>query len=614
MFGSRFSKRLGVAAALGVGLVLAVGILAASLGGCTRKDVRPADYNDPHPIPSGASRREVEGRHGGRMIFVTIGDPKTFDPVIANEVSSTEILDGPVFIGLTRFANAPQTVEPGLASSWDRSEDALTYTFHLRPGLRWSDGEILDADDVIFTAKVHLDPKIHAAALDILQSGGKPWKFEKVDSLTVRVLLPAPFGPVPEVIGSMYVVPEHKLGQAYKEGRFEEMWDVNTPPAEIVSNGPFVIKEYVPGEKVVLARNPHYWEVDKAGRRLPYLDEFVYLIVKDLNTMALKFESGDIDLIDPIAVDQVPTFEDGQDRGAYKIFDMGPDVATDFMWFNLNPGRDAKGRPFVEPYKLKIFQDVRFRRAISHGINREGIVKSVLQGRGVPLYEPITRANKRWFSPNVPKFEYDPAKAKALLDEMGLVDRNGDGIRENSQGKPVEFTLHTNSENNLRKSFGTVIAENLKNIGVGVNFQPLEFNTMITHIRTDHQYEACLLGLTGGVPPDPALSANVYRSSGLTHQWHPEQKSPATPAEAEIDRLMDVVVAEADYEKRKVAFDRVQEIMGEQQFAIYVVNRNLYFAVRDRIQGVNPSILRPHAIWNLPELWMKDGGRRLAAR
>ncbi|MEP7029220.1 MAG: ABC transporter substrate-binding protein, partial [Candidatus Eisenbacteria bacterium] len=368
------------------------------------------------------------------------------------------------------------------------------------------------------------------------------------------------------------------------------------------------IKEYVPGEKCVLARNPHYWEVDKAGSRLPYLDEYVFLIVKDLNTMALKFQSGETDLIDPIQGDQVPLFEDDQQKAGYKVWDMGPDVATDFMWFNLNPGKDAKGKPYVEPWKMKIFQDVRFRRAVSHAIDRAGIIKSVLQGRGTALYEPYSSANKTWFDPNVPKFPYDVAKSRALLDEMGLVDRNGDGIRDTPDGKSVEFTLLTNSENNLRKAFGTVIAENLKAVGIRVNFQPLEFNTLVTHLREDYQYEAILLGLASGVPPDPALSTNVYRSSGLTHNWYPKQKTPATPAEAEMDRLMNVVVQERDFDKRKAAFDRVQEIVGENQFCIYVVNRNLYLGLRNRVQGANPSVLRPHATWNVQELWLKGRG------
>jgi peptide/nickel transport system substrate-binding protein len=177
----------------------------------------------------------------------------------------------------------------------------------------------------------------------------------------------------------------------------------------------------------------------------------------------------------------------------------------------LNPGKNAKGKYFVEPWKHKLFADVRFRRAVSHAIDREGIVKSVLQGRGIPLYTPYTSANKVWFDPNVPKFEYDPAKANALLDEMGLKDTNGDGIRDTPDGHPVEFTLHTNSENNLRKAFGTVIADNLKKVGVRVNFQPLEFNTLIVHLREDFEYESILLGLSSAVPPDPACRRTSTR-------------------------------------------------------------------------------------------------------
>lgn len=608
------TDRFGTSARVRVALL--AGLIGITLGGaaCGKKEVRTARVADPNPIPAGAGHRDIEGEHGGRLVYVTIGDPKTFNVTLANEVSSTEITSGPLFVGLTTFANGPQKIEPGIASSWDVSEDGLEYVFHLRPGVRWSDGETLDADDVIFTSKVALDPKIHSGNFDILQTGGKPWKFEKVDSLTVKMTLPAPFGPVVEVIGSMYIVPEHKLGEAYKAGKYEEMWGLNTPPADIVTNGPFVLKEYVAGEKCVLGRNPHYWEVDKNNQRLPYVDEYVFLIVKDLNTMALKFQSGETDLIDPIQGDQVPLFEDDQEQGQYKVYDLGPDVATDFMWFNLNPGKNARGKPFVEPWKHKIFNDVRFRRAVSHAIDRDGIVKAVLQGRGIPLYTPYTSSNKVWYNPNVPKFEYDPAKAMALLDEMDLKDRNGDGIRDTPDGRTVEFTLHTNSENNLRKSFGTVISDNLKKVGIRVNFQPLEFNTLIVHLREDYEYEAILLGLSSAVPPDPALSTNVYRSSGLTHNWHPKQTSPATPAEAEIDRLMNTVVQARDYAERKAAFDRVQEIMGENQFCVYVVNRNLYVGLRNRVQGSNPSVLRPHATWNIQELWIKGrGGAKLAS-
>ena len=601
--------------ALAIVALALVGISAFAGAGCGRKESARVAYSDPNPLPAGANKRAVTGKHGGRFVFVTIGDPKTFNPPLANETSSTDIINGPLFVGLMQYDNVEQKTSPALAESWEVDSTKLHYTFKLRPGLRWSDGETIDADDVVFTAKVSLDPELPGATRDIFQSGGKVWEFRKVDSLTVAVDLAAPFGTLPDVIGSMYIIPEHKLGEAYKNGTFASMWGVDTPPADIVTNGPFVLKEYLPGEKATLARNPHYWEVDSDGKRLPYLDEYVFLIVKDLNTMALKFQAGETDLIDPIVLDQVPLFEDEAKEGGYQVVDLGQDLATDFMWVNQNPGRDPSGKPYVEPYKLKLFRDVRFRRAISHAINREGIVKSVLQGRAVPLYTPYTQANKLFFNPKVPQFPYDPAKANALLDEMGLVDKNGDGMRETPEGKPVEFTLHTNSENNLRKSFGTVISEDLGKVGVRVNFVPLEFNTLITRLRADYRYEAILLGLASSTPPDPALSGNVYRSNGITHNWYPRQKSPSTPAEAEIDRLMDQLIAESDPAQRKVYFDRVQEIMGEEQFCNYIVNRKLYVGVRNHVKNIKPSVIRQHVTWNVQELWV-DGkpGAKLAAR
>jgi len=202
------TDRFGTSARVRVALL--AGLIGITLGvaACGKKEPRAARVADPYPIPEGAMHRDVTGEHGGRLVFVTIGDPKTFNPVLANEVSSTDITSGPLFVGLLQFANGPQTVEPGIASSWDMSADGLEYVFHLRPGLKWSDGETLDADDIIFTSQVALDPKIHSGVSDILQTGGQPWKFEKIDSVTVKVTLPAPFGPVVDVIGSMYLVPK----------------------------------------------------------------------------------------------------------------------------------------------------------------------------------------------------------------------------------------------------------------------------------------------------------------------------------------------------------------------------------------------------------------------
>jgi peptide/nickel transport system substrate-binding protein len=596
------------------GLIL-FSALAASLGACSGGSGRvPAgEHSDANSLPEEPMQIDVEGRHGGRFVYATIGDAKTFNVTLANETSSTDITSGCVFTGIVEFDNDKQVTEPGLAKSWERSDDALVWTFHLRKGVRWSDGHPFSADDVVFSANVVYDEKIQASVRELLKADGKPWKWEAIDSTTVRITLPAPFAPVLEVISSLYLIPKHRLEAPYLAGRFEEMWGINASPDSIVSLGPFVIAEHRPAERTVLRRNPHYWKVDKAGRRLPYLDEVVFLSCADYNTAHLKFEAGESDLEDPVRPEDVAGAMDGQERGGYVVHDLGPDIATNFVWFNLNPNKDRNGKPYVAPHKLAWFSDVRWRRAVSHAIDREGMIRSAYSGRGDKQISMITVANKKWHNPNTASYAYDPEIAKKLLDEMGLKDRDGDGVREDAQGRKAEFTLYTNSENTLRKELGTVVKTNLDAIGLRVNFQPLEFNTMITHIRNDYQYEANLLGLTGGVPPDPALSQNVYRSRGVTHQWYPEQKTPHTPWEAEIDRMMDVVVSNPDFEARKQAMDRVQEIIGEQQPVIPLVRERLMVAVRSRFANVRPSVLRPHVMHNIEEMYRK-GGQELAAR
>lgn len=590
----------------------ALALLLAS--GCGGKNVSNTRVQDPNPIPEGAEVVPVTGHHGGRLVYATISEPKTFNVTIANEASSTDVLDGPVYSGLDEFDNGTQQIKPGLAESWERSADGRQWTFHLRKGVKWSDGEPFSADDVIFTQKVVYDTSIAAAVRDLLKAGGKPWLWEKVDSLTVKITLPAPYGPVLEVIGSMYIVPRHKLEAAYNAGKYEQMLGINAKPEEIVGTGPYRVTEFRPGESCVLKRNPHYWKVDQNHERLPYFDEVVFVACPDYNASYLKFQSGDSDIQDPVRPEDAPSLEDDQKKGNFTLYNLGPDIATNFLWFNLNPGKDKDGKPFLEPYKLAWFKDVRFRRAASYAMDREGMIRTALQGRGNAQYGLITTANKRWFDSNVPKYEYDPEKAKALLDEMGLKDRNGDGIREDASGHKVEFVLYTNSENTIRKNLGQVAKDCFAKVGISCVFQPIEFNTLISHIRDDHKYDSIILGLTGGVPPDPALSQNVYRSTGLTHQWWPAQKTPGTPAEAQIDKLMDVVVQEPDSAKRKAAFDKVQEIIGDQAFIVGLAREPLMVAVRNRVKGIRPSVLRLHVMYNVEELYEDKGSGQVASR
>jgi ABC-type transport system substrate-binding protein len=211
------------------------------------------------------------GQYGGALVLMALSDPKTFNPVTASETSSTEIIDH-IFSGLVEMNGETMDYEPALARSWSTSSDGRTWTFTLRKGLQWSDGAPLTADDVIFTFDVIFDPRIPNSTADVLSAKGHPIKARKIDEQTVQITTAEPFAPLLNGLTTP-ILPKHKLEQPVRAGNFNSAWGIDTEPQKIVGCGPFVLNRYIPGQKVVLSRNPYYWKMDTAGKRLPYLDD-----------------------------------------------------------------------------------------------------------------------------------------------------------------------------------------------------------------------------------------------------------------------------------------------------------------------------------------------------
>ncbi|MDI6807954.1 MAG: ABC transporter substrate-binding protein [Candidatus Eisenbacteria bacterium] len=587
-----------------VRLFALLSVVAVLFAGCGKKRASTL-YEDSYPLPDDPKVVDVTGSYGGRVIAATISGPKTFNVITANETSSTEITNR-MFEGLTSFNNYLQKVEPGLASSWEASPDYRVWTFHLRKGLRWSDGARLTVDDVLFSFQIAYDPTIHPSIAELLQVNRKPFKVDEIDSLTIRLTLDAPYGPLLSVIGALPILPKHKLEQAFKNKTFESTWGNETPPSEIVCSGPFMLKEYLPNEKVVLKRNPHFWAVDRDGRRLPYLDELVYVIVPDLNALLLKFQSGEIDLHDSVRPEDYAVLKSLEKKGNFAMYSLGLDIGTSHLWFNLNGGRNARnGKAYVDPVKFKWFSNENFRRAVAHAIDREGIAKTVYFGMGEPIWGPTSPADKVWYNPDVKKYPYDLAKAREILRQEGFIDRDRDGYIEDKDGHTVEFTLLTNTGNNPRNQIGNLIKEDLTKLGMKVIFSPIEFNSLIVKINETYDYDAVLLGLTSGVPNDPILGMNVFLSSGRTHNWYPEQPRPATRWEAVIDSLMNAQIGLTQFSQRKAVYDQVQAIMSDHVPFIYTVNPMIFCAVRNKFGNLQPSILRERVLWNAHTIFQR---------
>jgi peptide/nickel transport system substrate-binding protein len=569
---------------------------------------RPTDSPRFHlqtPIPVDADTAKCPvGTYGGRVIIGTLGDPKTFNPIVASEQSSTDVTSR-MFSSLVNRDNISQEMIPSLASGWEFSPDNLSITFHMRRGVLWSDGVPVTAYDAEFTYDAIYDPRVQNSLNDIMRVNGKPFAYAVVDSFTFRVSIEEQFAPFLMWAGGVPVLPRHILEPALKSGHFDSAYGIGTPPEKIVVCGPYLLEKFEAGVKTVLRRNPAYWRIDRAGNRLPYIERIIFVSYRSLETMLLNFQTGNSDMLDGITPSDVPLLERDAAKRGFRVYNLGPGMGQNMFWFNMNDGKGPDGKPFVAPWKLGWFRDVRWRKAMAYAVDRDGIIKTVFDGLAEPQYGPETPANKHWYFPGCVKYDLNLEKASALLDSMGLTDRNADGVREDAEGRPVEFTMITNTGNDLRELIGNIIKADLAKIGVRMIFSPIEFNTLVVKIDNEYSYECCLLGLGGG-DPDPSSGTHIWLSSGRMHQWFPDQKKPATEWEARIDRLMNLQMTTLDTAKRKAYFDEIQYIISDEAPYIYLVTPQVFAAASEKFRNLVPTILTHHLLWNIEEVWIQE--------
>jgi peptide/nickel transport system substrate-binding protein len=573
-------------------------LLAASLlAGCSRSA-------GPLPNPPRVSACEP-GHTGGKLSLGVAGSPKSFNPLYATD-SASDCVVRLLFSSLVSLDLTTGDPTPGLAQSWSVDPDGKTWTFKLRQGLRWSDGQPLTADDVVFTWNdVMLNPAYNQISLDLFQSGGRMFTVSKVDDLTVRVVTPEVFAPFLEVFGIVAILPKHMLAQAAQDHSFPTAYGVRSLPQSIVGSGPYRLHEYRPGKYVVLDRNPEYCAVDRNGTRLPYFDEVTVVVTPNLREQAYRFLHHDTDAFETVPNDFRDLFEQDAATGRSKILELGAGIERDFFWFNQNTNVAPGGRPLVPPVKLKWFRDRRFRQAVSCAIDRERMVREVYGGRATSVYGFTSEENRRWFNTNAPQFRYDPDKARALLAEIGMRDRNADGTLKDADGNAVEITLLSSFENPVRGRMARLFQTDLAKVGIKVTYQAIDFPSLLRKINGTFDYEAALMGLGGG-GLDPASDARVLKSDEPLHQWFPLQRRPSTDWEAKIDALMDDQVRTLDFRRRKTDFDEVQKILGEELPMIATVAPWTSSAIRSDLANVRPAISTGyHVTWNIEELYLR---------
>ncbi|HNY29303.1 MAG TPA: ABC transporter substrate-binding protein [Fibrobacteria bacterium] len=547
----------------------------------------------------GPSQEGRSPRHGGTIVLSSWGGPKTFNPIVSNESSSTEFSQY-IFAGLTDIDARTGQPKPQLAESWTTDSSGKVYTFKLRPGLSFNDGSPLRASDVVFTwNKLAFDTAVECAMRDILMVDGKLPQVKALDSLTVEFRLPTVFGPFLAAAGGLPILSERRLGN--KTGiDFNSVYGITTPPDSLIGAGPFRLVRYEPGSRGIYVPNPHWYKKDSAGNSLPYLDTILLTIVQDQKAEVLKFKAGEIDVM-AVTPQDFPVIKPLEAEGNFSIRKLGPSLSQVFLFFNQNQGKDKKGKPFVDPVKLSWFTDVRFRRAVSWAIDRRNIRDIVWNGLGGDVNGPFSPSSKYWWNSNLPFFRKDIDSANAALAAAGFT-KGADGKLRDAKGNQVKFTLLTNTENQMRIDMAGLIRKDLEALGIEVMFVQVEFNALVSRLDASFDWDATLLGLSGG-GSDPHFGANVWISSGRTHMWFPKQKKPATAWEATLDSLVIAGVTTADTATRKKAYDSLQSVVHHQQPYIYLGHPETMYAIRNRFGNVQPTVLGG-ALHNIDEIYV----------
>ena len=533
------------------------------------------------------------GKFGGEMIESTIGEgPKTFNPFNCKDNISSQ-LSSVMYDGLLTSDPITGQPIPKLAKSFSISPDGKTYTIKLRHGVKWSDGKPITADDVVFTWRDIIFAGLgDTSTRDSLVIDDKLPTVKKIDDYTVIFTIPKPFAPFVRML-STSIAPKHFFISAVKNGSvdFDTFLSTNTKPSDFVVSGAFKLKEYVPAQRVVFERNPNYYEINKKGEKLPYLNRLVFLIVGDLNNEVLKFEAKELDIIS-LQGSKVARYKAIEPHSDFKLYNLGPTTGTMYLSLNLNNRTNKKGKFYVDPIKQKWFQDLNFRKAVDYAIDRKNMVFNIANGIGAPLFTPES-LNSIYLNKKLKPYDKDINKSKELLKKSGFyTDKKG--RLYDKYGHRVEFDLYTNAGNTEREAIGVMVKQDLEDLGMKVNFKPIEFNSLVNKLVSTFDWDMVIMGLTGS-PLEPNGGKNVWLSDGRLHMFNmrtpDEGKAKLLPWEKELDYLYTQGALATKFEDRKKYYDKYQEIVYNEKPMIYIYSPVIIMAIRDKFKNIYPSNL-----------------------
>ena len=551
-----------------------------------------------------------------QLVESILSDPKTFNYPLSQESPN---IFGLTYEGLTSQNPITGKIEPNLAESWQISDDKLKIVFTLRDNLKWSDGQPLTVDDVVFTYKdIYLNEAIPTDVRDTLKIGtkGKFPTVRKVDNRRVEFIVPEPFAPFLSSATANAILPAHALQKSVKtkdnEGKpqFLTKWGVDTPPDQLIVNGAYKLERYDTSQRIIFRRNPYYWRKDAQGNPQPYIERIVWQIVESTDTSLLQFRSGGLDNVG-VSPEYFSLLKAQEKQSNFKIYNGGPNSSLTFLFFNLNQGK-REGKPLVEPVKSRWFNTLEFRQAVAYAIDRQTMINNTFRGLGILQNSPLAVQSPYYLSPKegLKVYNYNLEKAKQLLRKAGF-KYNEQGQLIDAQGNRVRFTLLTNAGNKIREAMGSQIKQDLSKIGMQVDFTPLAWNTYTDKISNTLDFDTGLIGFGAGLEPND--SANLWSPEGGSHLFNqkpqagqkPIQGWEVAPWEAEIGKLYIKGARELDEAKRKEIYAQTQQLCQEYLPFVHLVNVYSLSAVRNRFEGIRFSALGG-AFWNIYEIKVID--------
>ncbi len=502
--------------------------------------------------------------YGDIMVEGSIGDASNLIPILSSDSTSHGVASM-IYNGLVKY-DKDLNIVGDLAESWNISKDGMTITFHLRKGVKWHDGYPFTAEDVLFTYQVTIDPKTPTAySGDFL----KVKKAQAIDPYTFRVIYDIPFAPA-LASWSSSILPKHLLN-----GKDITRTKLSRSP---IGTGPYMFKEWKTGQKIVLISNPDYFE----GR--PYIDGYIMRIIPDMATMFLELRAKGIDRMNLTPLQYTRQTENRFFRNNFNKYRY---LSFSYTYFGYN-------------LKNPFFKDKRVRQAISHAINKEEIIQGVILGLGKVATGPFKPGT--WaYNSGVKRDSYDPQKARKLLAEAGWKDTDGDGILDKN-GKPFVFEIITNQGNEIRAKCAEIIQRRLADIGMTVKIRIIEWAAFIKEFINKRRFDATILGWT--IPLDPDLY-DVWHSS----KTGAEELNFISYKNDEVDQLLENGRSTFDRKVRKRCYDRIQEILAEEQPYTFLYVPDALPIISYRFRGIKPA---PIGIgYNFIKWYVPEGEQRL---